>query len=134
MLRFRRAKRITTGLNLAPLVDVILLLLIFFMLSSSFIQPNIKLNLPEGRNRETDRQQDIVVTVDRTGRIFINLDEVSLEAFGPALAGRLTETGQEAITFRGDREIVYDLVIKVVDRAKRAGAKTINFAHGVELE
>jgi len=134
MLKFksRRAKGLT--IELTPLVDMVFLLLIFFLLSSSFLQPNIKLELPSGKNADVARRKEIIISVDANRNVYVNLEKVTLKALGGTLENKMEETGTRAVTFRGDRQIPYELFVKIADTAKRAGAEDINISHRIESE
>ena len=82
MIRFRRLKNSGLEINMAPLVDMVFLLLIFFLLSSSFLQPSIRLDLPSARSNTREERQEIFITVDRNENIFVNLDRVTLATLG----------------------------------------------------
>lgn len=133
MIRFRRIKKTGLEINMAPLVDMVFLLLIFFLLSSSFLQPSIRLDLPSARSNTKEKRQEIFITVDRNENIFVNLDRVTLATLGLKLEEKMAETGVRAVTFRGDRSIKYDLFVKVSDIAKRSGAERIDIEHMVEI-
>ena len=60
-MEFIRPKRISLGLDMAPLIDIVFLLLIFFMLSSSFLNPALKLDLPQAVKHDTNEPQQVVV-------------------------------------------------------------------------
>ncbi len=119
-------------LSIAPLVDIVFLLLIFFLLSSSYVQPSIKLNLPEAKNRQTAKKQEIVVTVDKSGTIYLNREPVEFDEFSERLSNLMETTSQREIIFRGDRTISYDLFVRIMDATKRAGAKDIHISHQYE--
>ena len=132
MIRFKRIRKTGIEINMAPLVDMVFLLLIFFLLSSSFLQPSIRLELPSARSNTKETRQEIFITVDRNENIFVNLDRVTLATLGLKLEEKMDEMGVRAVTFRGDRSIKYDLFVKVSDIAKRSGAEQIDIEHMVE--
>ncbi|MFH0964008.1 MAG: biopolymer transporter ExbD [Planctomycetota bacterium] len=132
MLRFKQTKRPGLGIDLTPIVDMVFLLLIFFMLSSSFLQPSIRLELPSGTNTDKEKRQEIIITVDRNENIYVNLEKVTLQTLGLKLQEKMAESGERSVTFRGDRRIRYEIFIKVADIAKSVGATTINAAHQIE--
>lgn len=127
-MQFSRQTKPHITLSIAPLVDIVFLLLIFFLLSSSYIQPSIKLNLPESKNQAIAKKQEIVVTVDETGTIYLNREPVVINELSRRLS-HLMETSRREIIFRGDRTITYDLFVHIMDIAKRAGAENIHISH-----
>jgi len=132
MLAFKSKRKSELTIDLAPLVDMIFLLLIFFLITSSFLQPIIKIKLPGGESTERPKRQGITITVDRNQNIYLNLEKVTLETLKEKLEQKLAETGTRSVTFRGDSRIPYELFVKIADINKRAGAKDINIAHRIE--
>lgn len=128
-MQFSRRKKRHITLSIAPLVDIVFLLLIFFLLSSSYIQPSIKLNLPEAKNQNIATEQEIVVTVDKTGAIYLNREPVVINALSRRLSHLMDITSRREIIFRGDRSIAYDLFVHIMDIAKQAGAENIHISH-----
>ena len=71
MMGFRRKRRRTPILNITPLIDVLFLLLIFFLVSSRFIEePNIKLDLPRAAHADVTEIESLAVTISRTGQLY----------------------------------------------------------------
>jgi len=134
MLRFRRTSKAGLAIDMAPLVDMVFLLLIFFLLSSSFLHPSIRLELPGAQSRERQKKQQIFITVDRNANIFVNLDKVTLQTLPMKLEEKMAEMDLDSVTFRGDRRIPYELFVKVSDIAKRSGAERIDIEHLIEIE
>jgi len=132
MLVFKSHIKKGLSIDLAPLVDMIFLLLIFFLLTSSFLQPAIKINLPSSQSKEMPKQQPIIITVDANQNIYVNLEKVSLGTLKEKIEQKITETGTRAVTFRGDSVIPYELFLKIADINKRAGAKDLHLAHKPE--
>ena len=134
MLRFKRRKKKALIIDMAPLVDMVFLLLIFFLLSSSFPQPALRLDLPQGANVQKPKRPEIIITVDRKQNIFVNLEKVTLETLKPTLERMMAETGERKVMFRGDRNIRYGLAFKIADIAMAAGAEGIGLVHQTEIE
>jgi biopolymer transport protein ExbD len=128
-MEFIRKKRERPHIEIAPLVDIIFLLLIFFMISSNFISPNIRMDLPKAMSAQKLEKVDIVVTVDRNAKIFINRESVDIEKLQPALQERMNALGKYDVIFKGDEQIGYDLFVKVLDIAKLAGATSFSVEH-----
>jgi|Deesub1362B_J571_1020462.scaffolds.fasta_scaffold00961_4 biopolymer transport protein ExbD len=128
-MEFRRRKKSQVNLTIAPLVDIVFLLLIFFLLASSFAKPSIKLTLPSAENQQRTRRERIIITVDAQKRIYVNLNQVTLRTLGDHLRTLMAETGSRTVIFRGDRVIPYEIFVQVMDVAKRAGAEHINISH-----
>lgn len=129
---FIRGKRKEPHIEMAPLVDIIFLLLIFFMLSSSFIKPMMKMELPKAMHEEKLEKVDIIVTVSKEGEIFINKNEVTLENYQTKLLDRMNQIGKYDVIFRGDRNISYDTFVTILDLSKEAGATSFSVEHEKE--
>jgi biopolymer transport protein ExbD len=128
-MEFLRTKRVSTGLDLAPLIDVVFQLLIFFMLASSFTNLALKLTLPTAISREQVDPDQLVVSIERNGTILVNHSPVKLENLKDVLQARLQSQADKRITFRGDQDMRYQLFVQVMDIAKQAGARQLNIAH-----
>ncbi len=128
-MEFIRPKRISLGLDMAPLIDIVFLLLIFFMLSSSFLNPALKLDLPQAVKHDANEPQQVVVSIDRAGKIFINTIETSLTQLKTQLEAKLVNDSKKSIHLRGDKDMPYRFFVQVMDLARQAGARQINIAH-----
>jgi biopolymer transport protein ExbD len=124
-----RAKKVQLSLDMAPLIDVVFQLLVFFMLTSSFAYPSMKLILPQAATDETVSRQQVVISIDQAGEIFINDRKSSLEIFASDLRKELRAKKIEEVFIRGDQDMPYRHFIEIMDLAKQAGAKQINILH-----
>ena len=131
-MEFIRPKKISLSLDMAPLVDIVFQLLIFFMLSSSFLNPALKLDLPQAVQHDQKEPEQIVVSVDRTGTIFVNTQKVELSGLKNRLESKLTRDSKKAIHLRGDKDVPYKFFVQVMDLARQAGAQHINIVHEEE--
>jgi biopolymer transport protein ExbD len=128
-MEFRRIRRTRPGLDLTPLVDTVLNLLIFFMLSSSFaFQPGIRVRLPEAASREEEPKQDLVLILTRDHRLYLNDDPLQLAELGARLQERLRDRGDGVVIIKADKEVLHGQVVEVMDIAKSAGAVRIAIA------
>lgn len=128
-MEFIRPKKISLGLDMAPLIDIVFQLLIFFMLSSSFLNPALKLDLPNSAVHDRPEPERIVVSIDRTGSIFLNTQKVSMPALKSQLESKFSGQSARAIHLRGDEAMPYRFFVEVMDRARQAGARQINIVH-----
>ncbi len=126
---FIRTRKEEPHIEITPLVDIIFLLLIFFMLSSNFIKPMIQMELPKAMSEEKLEKVDLVVTVDRKGSMYVNKEPVHLEDLRTVLEERMAKLGKYDIIFRGDKSIGYDTFVHVLDTAKLAGAVSFSVEH-----
>jgi biopolymer transport protein ExbD len=114
---------------MAPLIDVVFLLLIFFMLTSSFLQPSIPLTLPKAAAAENPPPAPVFVSVDASGAVYINQDAVPRENFSAALGSLLAGREDRTVNFRGDRAMPYEIFVGLMDEARQVGATQFNIVH-----
>ena len=126
---FHRPKRITTSIDMAPLIDVVFLLLIFFMLTSSFSLPSLQIKLPTAQGQPDSSPEVILVAVDAQGTISIQGQPVPLPLFEERL--RVLASGQtdRKIHFRGDCGMDYGLFVELMDRARQIGFVQFHLVH-----
>jgi biopolymer transport protein ExbD len=129
VLRFSRREQDINRLETAAMADIVFLLLIFFLLSSSFILPTeIPVTPPESEYGDTVDDQPIVVNLARTGDIFVDDEKVPSAELGTALAARLMRSASKAVIIRGDKSIELGRLVEVMDVAKKAGAEKLALA------
>lgn len=105
------------------LTDIVLLLLIFFLLSSTFIlQPGIKVELPEAQVVETVERQILTVTISISGGVYLNDEPVSLAELPARLQQELAGDVDKDIILRADEDIPFKRAVEIMDIAKRVGA------------
>lgn len=114
---------------MAPLIDVVFLLLIFFMLTSAFREPSLPLKLPSATGSPDTPAEALVVSVDADGMIAIGGETVGLERFADVLRETLEKRDDRTVNFRGDRTVDYGIFVDLMDRARSAGASQFNLIH-----
>lgn len=126
---FTRPKRPTHAIDMAPLIDVVFLLLIFFMLTSSFIEPSLPLNLPQASGEPPSANESIVIALDAQGTLQIAGKTVPMESLEIELSQALKLRPESSVHFRGDRDVDYGVFVDLMDRARRAGATQFHLIH-----
>ena len=125
-MQFRVKRYIKPVINIASLVDVLFLLLIFFMVTSAFVeQPNIKLELPATRHSEVSKVERTVLTISRDGQLFIKERPVDKQNLEKELRRLMLDTGDEVLVLKADKLVPYGDVVDVMDSAKGAGFKKV---------
>ena len=127
-----RAKKSKLSIDLAPLIDVVFQLLVFFMLTSTFASPAIKMVLPKATSEDLPTQENVVVSIDQNQNIYINNQKTNIEQFQSDLKKILTTQGKHSIHIKGDRDMPYNYFVQIMDLARRAGATQINIVHEKE--
>ncbi|MBU2491403.1 MAG: biopolymer transporter ExbD [Bacteroidetes bacterium] len=120
-MKFETSNKPLSVFSFSSLTDIVMLLLIFFLLTSQFvIQTGVKVKLPGAKNNEQSVPSRLVVTVNEQNRIFVGSKEIGIDA----LAGELSKlkSGQDGnLIIRADKSVNIDIVIKVIDSAKGVG-------------
>lgn len=126
-----RARRNATVVDITALVDVVFQLLIFFLLTSSYVSqqsqraPQVPVELPESSLEAQDQPaEDFVIAVDETGRIFVGEGEpVSVEELAIRLARAADDNPNTVVLIRGDQTVPYGRVAQVMAMARLTGLK-----------
>ncbi|WP_017931703.1 ExbD/TolR family protein [Robiginitomaculum antarcticum] len=123
----RRRAAPMSEINVTPLVDVMLVLLIVFMISASVLVSGVNIELPKTDAKALPTQSDpLTISVDRDGRVFIMDSEVSLDSLVPRLTAIAQNGYDERIYLRGDEGADYGNVMKVMARINSAGFSNLN--------
>jgi len=120
--------------SFSSLTDIVMLLLIFFLLSSQFvIQTGVKVKLPGAKNNEQSTPSKLVVSITDERRVFIGTQETSVELLALRLSEKVTATQEQNLIIRADKNVEIDLVIKVIDAAKGTGISKFTIETEKEL-
>jgi biopolymer transport protein ExbD len=132
-MNFNRGRQDDVDINVTSLIDVVLLLLIFFMVSTTFLNPaQINLSLPQaasGEKQETPKA--IEVTVDKEGRYFVNgkaLINAQTETLKTGMRDALADLKDPPVIVHADAKATHQAVINVLDVARQLGLLKISFA------
>ena len=126
---FSRPKRATLSIDMAPLIDVVFLLLIFFMLTSSFMPPSVPLTLPQAASGAPSETAKVIVSLDANGGISIAENPVADLEFETVLRTALDQNATTTVHFRGDTSVDYGAFLKLISRARAAGASQFHLVH-----
>lgn len=122
------------GPDLMPLIDMVFILLIFFLLTSTAALPTVDVELPETSSGETKTPATIVVTIQEDGTLLIDETRVAMDLFLPMLESRYREQLKAELTIRADRRVAFGKVVEIMDLCKMAGAEEVSFLVEVEGE
>ncbi len=118
--------------SLAPMLDILFLLLVFFVTTSTFqkAERQVDVELPKAESSETPEasQEPLVINVKADGGIVMAGQEYNLSGFREALGALLKEFPQERVVIRGDQKASHGRVISVMDAARAEGVRKIYFA------
>jgi len=123
--RGRRHKAISE-INMTPMVDVMLVLLIIFMVSAPLMTVGVPIELPEtAANQLNSNTEPLTVSIDTRGRVFLQDTEIRIEEVVPKLKAIAKSGYDEQIFVRGDRTVDYGAVMQVMGRLSAAGFRKI---------
>ena len=121
----RERKRTKLVINITSMIDVIFLLLIFFLVTSTFSdQPGLKIELPQARGAGASTAEQLVLYVTQKGTLFLNRDQVT-RAELPARLRRAARKESPSLLLKADRRASYGLIVELMDLTHRAGTKKI---------
>lgn len=125
-MEFRKARKKSLILNITSLIDVLFLLLIFFLVSTTFLsQPAIKLELPEAKYSEVVRQESLVLYIDREGKLFLNDEPIEVQLLAEAITQKKSASDEQGVVIKADSRVSHGAVIEVMDILKGIGVKKL---------
>jgi len=133
-MKFKRRTELKKGqLDIAPLMDVIFLLLIFFMLTSSFIfQPGIKVNLPKAVTSEALHEKSLVILITNTDVIYLNDRAITTKELNSRM--RIAAKEKKPLLIKADRRASMGKIVEIWDMCREAGISQINIATSQEIK
>jgi biopolymer transport protein TolR len=129
----RRAARPMAEINVTPMVDVMLVLLIIFMVTAPLLTVGVPIELPKSEAQQLEGDKEpLTITVDPDGKIFLQETELKLDEIGPKLTAISKNGFEERIFVRGDRRVNYGVVIRVMGTISAAGFRRIALISDLE--
>lgn len=121
-MKFEIRNKPIAAFNFASLTDIVMLLLIFFLLTSQFvIQTGVKVKLPGSKQNEQSTPTQLIVTITEAGGIFIGSEPTTINELAAKLNLIKQSTQEENLIIRADKSVAIDLIIQVIDAAKSIG-------------
>ena len=109
-------------INVTPLVDVVLVLLIIFMVTAPMLQMGIDVNLPRVKSKSIDvNEEKIILTINNAREIFINKSKIPLTDLNIKLESIFANRIEREVFLRADRDVPYGFVVEVMSRVRKAG-------------
>lgn len=130
-MNFRRDKsKLEPSIDMAPMIDCVFLLLLFFVTSTTFISaPGIKLNLPEAKSQDIVHQKkDVTIVMRSNSEIFFNQKLVNLTELKTKLVETATDNSNALVIIQADTAVSHGRVVEVMDLAKEAGLHQLAIA------
>lgn len=126
-MQFERNHRGSGDINITPLIDMVFLLLIFFLLTSSFIiDRGIKINLPKAVSSETAHDKRITVAIDSAGTVFVDQEPVLIESLLDKLKKAYPDKNTKTVFLKVDKQNRVDILVRVMDIIKQSGSEKMN--------
>ena len=132
MIKFPYVEKAPFKLDLIPMINVVFLLLNFFMLTSTTTKQTKKVELPKASTAEKNSKEYLVMTIDKKGSMELDGKAVTLEALPAHLEEKIDEKKNTVVSIHADKAIEFELFGKVIGLAKQAGAEDFMLATGVE--
>ncbi len=115
-------------INMVPLIDVMLVLLIVFMITAPLLTHSVKIDLPQASSNPTQEKPETVsVSIDGEGKVFWNNEGVDAGALPARLAAAAAQTPQPELHLRADRNTRYEVIADVMSQARTAGIEKMGF-------
>ncbi|UCF85435.1 MAG: protein TolR [Desulfobacteraceae bacterium] len=115
-------KSFMSDINVTPLVDVMLVLLIIFMVTAPMLMQGVEVNLPQTTTRQIKTQEDpLILTVNKQREIFIEKHRIKLDDLETKIIKIFQNRKDKEIILRADKDVPYGFVIKVIAKVKQAG-------------
>jgi biopolymer transport protein ExbD/biopolymer transport protein TolR len=129
-MRFKKTKDEEPRLGITPLIDIVFLLLIFFMVTSHFhMASGISIKLPKVTQRAFNKDsKKITLTIDREGRTYLKGDIIDPKKLATGLKDLVVKEGLIHLLLQADKDVAHGKVVQVMDLAKRAGVLSIIIA------
>lgn len=127
-VQFEGRRRTSLVPNLTPLIDVVFLLLVFFMLTSHFVrEESLQIDLPAAEGGMALEEEEVLeVVVDEQNRLRVRNHFVEAKELETVIRNALSGNAERKVRLRGDRRATLDITVQVLDAARRAGAQGVD--------
>ena len=110
------------SINLTPLIDVLFILIIFFTVSSTFLeQPGIELKLPEAESSQSHTAQKVIIYVDKDENLFLNDDSVTIDNLVKSVESLISAQTDKSVVLHADQQVPHGIIINIMDRLRKQG-------------
>ena len=125
MLDLFPSKKKRFEIDMAPLIDVVFLLLIFFMLTFAIQGQGLAISLPEGEEKQKE-EKDIIVKIDRNNNLHLNDQQIQIDSLKSILSEELLSRADKLVVIDSAPRVKYDLFARVLDISREAGAENFS--------
>ncbi len=128
-MKIETTRKRMVAFSTISLTDIVMLLLIFFLLTSSFVvQPGIKIKLPKAATGAQDESDKVYITVTEQERVYLNQKQVTRDELAQQLRQLLGDDPTKLVVIRADKDLSLEATIRIIDTAKLAGAERFMIA------
>jgi len=121
-----RTQSSLSDINVTPLVDVVLVLLIIFMVTAPVLQSGIEVAIPHTKTVKQITEERMVITIDRQQRVFLNNDPVNINQIGQQLHQRIRDPEGQSVFVRADENVPFGAFATVMDAVKQSGITNVS--------
>ncbi len=121
-----RTQSSISDINITPLVDVVLVLLIIFMVTAPILQSGIEVNVPKTRTVKEITEERLVITIDKQQRVFLGNDPININEIAPQLRQKIRDPQHQSIFVRADEDVPFGAFATVMDAVKQSGITNVS--------
>lgn len=121
-----RTQTSMADINITPLVDVVLVLLIIFMVTAPVLQSGIEVNVPKTRSVKEITEERMVISIDKQQRVFLGNDSVNINEIGAKLQQKIKDPSRQFIFVRADEDVPFGAFATVMDAVKSSGITNVS--------
>jgi biopolymer transport protein TolR len=121
-----RTQSALADINITPLVDVVLVLLIIFMVTAPVIQSGIDVSVPKTRTVKEITQERLVLTINKDQRVFLGSEPININEIGTKLRQKIRDPRNQSIFVRADENVPFGAFATVMDSVKQAGFSNVS--------
>ena len=121
-----RTQTSMSDINITPLVDVVLVLLIIFMVTAPVLQSGIEVNVPKTRSVKEITEERMVISIDKQQRVFLGNDPININEIGAKLQQKVKDPSRQFIFVRADEDVPFGAFATVMDAVKSSGITNVS--------
>lgn len=121
-----RTQTALADINVTPLVDVVLVLLIIFMVTAPVLQSGIEVNVPHTRTVKEITEERLVISIDKSQKVFLGNDPININRIGSTLKQRVRDPQHQSIYLRADEDVPFGAFATVMDAIKQSGISNVS--------
>lgn len=121
-----RTQTSLSDINITPLVDVVLVLLIIFMVTAPVLQSGIEVNVPKTRTVKEITQERLVISIDKQQRVFLGNQPININEIADALRKKIRDPQHQSIFVRADEDVPFGVFATVMDSVKQSGITNVS--------